>query len=209
MRGEHYVIRCDSGKVIGSAPHARGTLERLAGAVMADRFSPACAGNTEAPDPCPGPTAVQPRMRGEHLQAHLWAVDRNGSAPHARGTPGPVRPSFVSTRFSPACAGNTPATAATSRRATVQPRMRGGTQERRLPVLVIRRFSPACAGNTMAGRKSGDRATVQPRMRGEHTIVSPSAVFLVGSAPHARGTRQRAGSRLQPDRFSPACAGNT
>ena len=111
----------------------------------------------------------------------------------------------------------------------VQPRMRG---ERRLtkrtvlgwyggsaphargtPILLDGkerpgRFSPACAGNALPPSACRRVPPVQPRMRGERRIAKVWTRVGTGSAPHARGTRDRKAGRTARGRFSPACAGN-
>ena len=193
------------------------------------RFSPACAGNTHSgrTDGRTGP--VQPRMRGEHPAMPGVATCNSGSAPHARGTPPQQTTPQGLLRFSPACAGNTCPVTTLAMRSAVQPRMRGehivagavvqvtsgsapharGTPQNFSTFTSTLRFSPACAGNTghCWGRRDG--VAVQPRMRGEHTRPAASSCGSLGSAPHARGTREGHHGHRRSDRFSPACAGNT
>ena len=159
-------------------------------------------------------------------RVHLFAA---GSAPHARGTRDAFDHVTASYRFSPACAGNTKRQARQWHKRPVQPRMRGehvssaagivtsygsapharGTLCTQHIFQKIVRFSPACAGNTASGSSQSRWWTVQPRMRGEHRSARQCRTVDYGSAPHARGTRCKAFARLQPSRFSPACAGNT
>ncbi len=51
--------------------------------------------------------------------------------------------------------------------------------------------------------------TVHPRMRGEHFAKATGVRRVIGSSPHARGTRVRLAVQLARLRFIPACAGNT
>ena len=229
MRGEHAFSKKEWDDRGGSAPHARGTQCGEDLDYVRRRFSPACAGNTPRGRQTNDPRTVQPRMRGEHKVYSVMAVFRPGSAPHARGTRRFLASAQGLYRFSPACAGNTPAAAPRSRRSSVQPRMRGehpecppvrpakngsapharGTHWRLVSKRIKARFSPACAGNTPRGRQTNDPRTVQPRMRGEHKVYSVMAVFRPGSAPHARGTHLAKREIQYGVRFSPACAGNT
>ena len=91
----------------GSSPRPRGTLNTSALRVIATRFIPASAGNTEAGERATIRSAVHPRVRGEHELRELMAAIEAGSSPRPRGT----RPGRVAekdpVRFIPASAGNT------------------------------------------------------------------------------------------------------
>ena len=90
----------------GSSPHARGTHESRNIWIDEKRFIPACAGNARARPAGWRPAPVHPRMRGErHAQADAAAA-RDGSSPHARGTPPHDPRCRPHPRFIPACAGN-------------------------------------------------------------------------------------------------------
>ena len=134
-----------------------------------------------------------------------------------------------STRFSPACAGNTVMSRTSRLILTVQsrvcgehpmrvfapvspagsaPRVRGThcfTKRHRVGA----RFSPACAGNTRPARLARHCRTVQPRVCGEHSRWMLARTWPTGSAPRVRGTLTPACAILSIGRFSPACAGNT
>ena len=183
----------------GSSPHARGTLRnpilrptvhpRMRGehprgpaSHTANRFIPACAGNT-----APGRTSVRPRFipacagNTRLIRAPLGT----GSSPHARGTHHRI-PHDHPHRFIPACAGNTAPRTSCSEN-PVHPRMRGehtgGTVGHQR-----RRFIPACAGNTI-------RPLTSKRWRR----------FI----PACAGNTCRGERRPPVRRFIPACAGNT
>ena len=168
MRGEHSLRKPAGVMAYGSAPHARGTLGDSRIKSIPLRFSPACAGNTLLEALTCGALPVQPRMRGEHLCVCCVRIAWYGSAPHARGTRYFCMMFIKEPRFSPACAGNTPARLRGPSASPVQPRMRGehweqaedwlqengsapharGTHRQfEIPAPKIR-FSPACAGNT-------------------------------------------------------------
>ena len=193
----------------GSAPQARGTLAEDPTVAYRGRFSPAGAGNTQRRPRSPRTAQVQPRRRGEHVSGSYPTGNYVGSAPQARGTPTPLRPSGPFHRFSPAGAGNTARAWDAVAVSAVQPRRRGeheeisaiggakdgsapqarGTRDFAFGDGYYHRFSPAGAGNTPAPRSGRRSSPVQPRRRGG-TLIFP---------------------RRQPHnaRFSPAGAGNT
>ena len=115
----------------GSAPRVRGTLVWTIVRHHRRRFSPAGAGNAHT-DRCLPPTAtVQPRGCGERSSVYTTGRTNVGSAPRVRGTPGHRQPEHRQRRFSPAGAGNAPATGRAGARTPVQPR---GCGERSIAV---------------------------------------------------------------------------
>ena len=172
MRGEHPLTRCVIDFIIGSSPHARGTLLNGCHASGDQRFIPACAGNTCHPQRSQPDPPVHPRMRGEHMDEDYASDQMAGSSPHARGTRvGFVRPA-VDDGFIPACAGNTRSSGPRPPVGPVHPRMRGehdivrahvnsangsspharGTLWQLIELSFESRFIPACAGNTCSNR---------------------------------------------------------
>ena len=91
----------------GSSPPARGT--PLANILAKEnlRFIPACAGNTQVGSIGTVLIQVHPRLRGEHIGVNDVATSADGSSPPARGTPSTTMSADPSSRFIPACAGNT------------------------------------------------------------------------------------------------------
>ena len=207
--GEHAIRLFICGTSAGSAPRVRGTPGSDRPGARKSRFSPACAGNTFRLKSSAPYLAVQPRVCGEHSAPHRELRSRPGSAPRVRGT----RPSAVckvpSGRFSPACAGNTPAIIPTRWKHLVQPRVCGehrGTAFRRhwrtgsaprvrgtpltpAAIHLLLRFSPACAGNTVTFLSIRSCLAVQPRVCGEHRKRDRQIGGVTGSAPRVRGTR--------------------
>ena len=109
----------------GSSPPVRGTLVSSTQAFNAERFIPACAGNTTA---CCGskPAApVHPRLCGEHQMGIFHTGTACGSSPPVRGTPSPGAACRGSRRFIPACAGNTYGMERNACRCAVHPRLCG------------------------------------------------------------------------------------
>ena len=229
MRGEHRRNPSLNRAKHGSSPRARGTLSPVEAEFLRFRFIPACAGNTAQPGLPPPPSAVHPRVRGEHLSPATTKSAHIGSSPRARGTL-PVRLTALHLlRFIPACAGNTPSRRDPASACPVHPRVRGehtphaefthladgssprarGTQLHSQPKTAQRRFIPACAGNTREPAMSARVSAVHPRVRGEHPASKRPSSTIAGSSPRARGTRPWTAWVQRVSRFIPACAGNT
>ena len=229
VRGEHGRWRLLVRLCNGSSPRARGThllgLERE----LANRFIPACAGNTNGSTVETSPSPVHPRVRGEHALSGSNVKRGRGSSPRARGTPLRQSGDGLIRRFIPACAGNTPPAPPDRPPGPVHPRVRGEHVHDSRVILVACgssprargtrsaascrwsrcRFIPACAGNTGSRRRGIVVTTVHPRVRGEHLNDIRTAFADDGSSPRARGTLGWAGDHGTGQRFIPACAGNT
>ena len=109
----------------GSSPLARGTqdLDRLG--YVADRFTPAYAGNSWRLRYSCGLVPVHPRLRGE-LGCSGGALSLlDGSSPLTRGTRRPRDLQLFDHRFIPAYAGNSALTKASRSCSSVHPRLRG------------------------------------------------------------------------------------
>ena len=213
----------------GSAPRARGTRRQGGHRRRRRRVSPACAGNTSRTHRGIGPPTGQPRVRGEHVTTMPAPRSCAGSAPRARGTPEESHKPLCACRVSPACAGNTSAPGTAAAWESGQPRVRGehpgdgfrcripggsaprarGTHQPREQFRHCQRVSPACAGNTLCSSLADHFQPGQPRVRGEHFQRQAGNPLNHGSAPRARGTRERRRSCRRRCRVSPACAGNT
>ena len=171
----------------GSSPHARGTLGEVDAQLAHGRFIPACAGNAKILPTLHYVISVHPRMRGERPVRCLLSSVRDGSSPHARGTPENGQHACQDERFIPACAGNAIGRKADTLSYPVHPRMRGerfpandpgpyaggsspharGTRIDPMDKAQYLRFIPACAGNARVWAAARPPATVHPRMRGE------------------------------------------
>ncbi len=227
--GEHDGLAGSDPGVVGSSPRVRGTRHDQRPHLLAQRFIPACAGNTEKNDSSMRRAAVHPRVCGEH--AFIADADRIliGSSPRVRGTPARHLPYQPVHRFIPACAGNTPQVGAPRGRITVHPRVCGEHNQRcrtrrdavgssprvrGTPSLGERdcletRFIPACAGNTSTFRRGSGNGSVHPRVCGEHYCENSTGPNPGGSSPRVRGTPQIDNIMATKIRFIPACAGNT
>ena len=168
-------------------------------------------------------------MRGE-LNILAYAVtDGIGSSPLARGTLHGQPHWRRSSRFIPACAGNSDLQGPRNIVSPVHPRLRGelvaghfssnkkagssplarGTHPRRFQGHLLRRFIPACAGNSIFLITLSISFRVHPRLRGELGGRHTHRTFGSGSSPLARGTRIVAVVKGAVFRFIPACAGNS
>ncbi len=167
-------------------------------------------------------------MRGERGVGFGVVAIIAGSSPHARGTPNRREGGEYRRRFIPACAGNASKSPSLSLSSPVHPRMRGermsyewqgmarhgSSPQARGPLVIdglrvfLRRFIPACAGNAGIDSFQARPHAVHPRMRGERIITAPDYAQMIGSSPHARGTRGGSQFHQSQERFIPACAGN-
>ncbi len=229
VRGEHDRPTNNQVRLTGSSPRARGTRPRDARRGRHERFIPACAGNTPPGCGRRRGASVHPRVRGEHSTPRVCTTPWCGSSPRARGTPPSPTSCDATTRFIPACAGNTAEELRGAERPAVHPRVRGehgysgrrprairgssprarGTRAWRTCARRRRRFIPACAGNTSAPTTAPSRRAVHPRVRGEHIAARMATPVFPGSSPRARGTRVAHAIPAGAHRFIPACAGNT
>ena len=188
-RGEHILIRLYIVRFFGSSPPTRGTPDAFDRPFYYPRFIPAHAGNTVACSLVSASCAVHPRPRGEHMYPCFADASAAGSSPPTRGTPSVPMPRWLSHRFIPAHAGNTPHTIFFIVRYSVHPRPRGehvySPSDKFLPV----RFIPAHAGNTESRNFAVSPTAVHPRPRGEHKGLYMLLRNIIGSSPPTRGTR--------------------
>ncbi len=70
------------------------------------------------------------------------------------------------------------------------------------------RIIPACAGNACRSGCHLHAKPDHPRMRGERFAEHVARAVMLGSSPHARGTRRVEGADGGGERIIPACAGN-
>ena len=123
--GEHNSDGRNPSIPAGSSPRVRGTRSHRGGAASADRFIPACAGNTSTSSDTRTPNSVHPRVCGEHASCGLVSLQLNGSSPRVRGTHHLWRRVDQRTRFIPACAGNTGRSPFSASAGSVHPRVCG------------------------------------------------------------------------------------
>ena len=105
--GEHPPWNPTFGGISGSSPPVRGTHAKHSTRSLRPRFIPACAGNTWLWVTGSQPSAVHPRLCGEHSLVTHGDFPSTGSSPPVRGTLALARRLARWCRFIPACAGNT------------------------------------------------------------------------------------------------------
>ena len=86
-RGEHLEVVAHGGAQVGSSPLARGTRTAQQSMVLAHRFIPTRAGNTNCTECAGSADSVHPHSRGEHGSGSFLPPIVGGSSPLARGTP--------------------------------------------------------------------------------------------------------------------------
>ena len=229
VRGEQLGTFNDADGSIGSSPRARGTGHHPQPGQRRHRFIPACAGNSICAEMAAGRDPVHPRVRGEQPTSSALYHHSAGSSPRARGTGAPPSTLRQTSRFIPACAGNSFPRGSSARAWSVHPRVRGeqssrwsefdagsgssprarGTDPHSRAKWDRARFIPACAGNSGLVVGSPSLPPVHPRVRGEQGMRSAGGGPKTGSSPRARGTEEPADEPHQAHRFIPACAGNS
>ncbi len=157
---------------IGSSPRVRGIHSRASRVILPIRFIPACTGNTRSLDYISIRCPVHPRVYGEYSPSHSVQLLRYGSSPRVRGILVAQVVCHDSSRFIPACTGNTYRPVTGSGYIAVHPRVYGeylkssassavirgssprvrGILDGSGNVLTLTRFIPACTGNTRSCR---------------------------------------------------------
>ena len=107
MRGEYAIPPIRAAISLGSPPLARGIPQPSHRLTTQPGITPACAGNTMAGKRKTVVGEDHPRLRGEYYTNHIGVVQFIGSPPLARGILSSNVPKRLSSRITPACAGNT------------------------------------------------------------------------------------------------------
>ena len=123
--GEHRDLAAVAFAWLGSSPHMRGTPWNVAIAWFPLRIIPAYAGNTIARIHRMAGTRDHPRICGEHRNLFDELTDGQGSSPHMRGTPSPIRSQKARAGIIPAYAGNTRSSPTAMARDVDHPRICG------------------------------------------------------------------------------------
>ena len=154
-------------------------------------------------------------------------MPQGGLSPRARGNLRSATPIATSTRSIPACAGEPRHRCRNRQEAKVYPRVRGGTQSKRLKHpfpqglsprargnhgitsahILTPRSIPACAGEPIKGQTHIYDIKVYPRVRGGTWITSGCTRDDPGLSPRARGNLACPIPISRNQRSIPACAG--
>ena len=145
-REEHFPFNDTQSLNTGLSPLARGTLGLVVEDGFTDRFIPAGAGNTTAPEYYLIGGPVYPRWRGEHFRHINVAEADHGLSPLARGTPVVEVARPHGSRFIPAGAGNTFQRERADHLVTVYPRWRGEHSQEAIELAIIAGLSPLARG---------------------------------------------------------------
>ncbi|MEY9894276.1 hypothetical protein ABIA31_007962 [Catenulispora sp. MAP5-51] len=189
MRRERLEYRALRDPAQGSAPHARGALERERRQGWRVGISPARAGSTAGGRGWCAGRRDQPRTRGEHVVQWWPELLAPGSAPHVRGARALPPRSVVD-------AGD-------------QPRTCGEHDDGFLPFEDQTGSASHARGAQVRPLPPVAAAWDQPRTRGEHLRAQTAPHAMVGSAPHARGALELGPEDHLDHGISPARAGST
>ena len=127
---------------------------------------PACAGNTTTSATVAFGSRDHPRVCGEHAPPLACLFDARGSSPRVRGTHGRHVQNRTLAGIIPACAGNTPAKAASPSRNRDHPRVCGEHELPELRQAAIRGSSPRVRGTPDGRRKSVEDMGIIPACAG-------------------------------------------
>ena len=175
----------------GSSPRVRGKLVYSSLITAAKGLIPACAGKTNAVEPCSDLRGAHPRVCGENPLAAARPILAPGSSPRVRGKPDCATERGDEGRLIPACAGKTSNGKLQRRRSWAHPRVCGenrcagrnddaavGSSPRvrgKPPLGTFPRTShgliPACAGKTTACYELNSDMRAHPRVCGENGVT--------------------------------------
>ena len=145
-RGEHPIFTADRSTSSGTAPRARGALRWDGQIGGSGGNSPAGAGSTSRRSARPRSRWEQPRGRGEHQSVGFLRTILMGTAPRARGAPGPDHGRERPAGNSPAGAGSTRSTVTSVLDSGEQPRGRGEHRARMQGLKVRKGTAPRARG---------------------------------------------------------------
>ena len=171
MCGNHIPRKGTVWETRGSPPRVREPRITDPNIVRAYRITPACAGTTHVIFPSFVQLQDHPRVCGNHIAISYLVKSNLGSPPRVREPPNICIPTKIIRRITPACAGTTAESSASSTSARDHPRVCGNhAQKMDVPAVgwgspprvrepptfercsvSFTRITPACAGTTSPG----------------------------------------------------------
>ena len=191
----------------GSIPACAGEPLRMAVCRMTSWVYPrVCGGTPPRPVTCRPAAGLSPRVRG-NLASRSLALLASGSIPACAGEPKRRRPARAKASVYPRVCGGTPDVGREEPRAAgLSPRVRGNP--RMAPPGIWRRRSiPACAGEPPERSYHGSDGQVYPRVCGGTHCQSYHWCAYHGLSPRVRGNPERQNRRSPNAGSIPACAG--
>ena len=191
----------------GLSPRVRGNRSAARPAVPRPGSIPACAGEPAAPTCSTAPSTVYPRVCGGTLDVAFVAASGWGLSPRVRGNRAALDRGRLRDGSIPACAGEPGGGASRVARATVYPRVCGGTLDLKaydppghglsprvrgnhstdLLSPASQRSIPACAGEPVGCCRMWGSRAVYPRVCGGTCEKSKQMKEVVGLSPRVRG----------------------
>ena len=198
-------------------------------ALLSQRFTPTCVGNTQTPGTPSVITPVHPHVCGEYASVVSAMPRYYGSPPRVWGIHLSIFQQVGCVRFTPTCVGNTLPKSRGRVLSSVHPHVCGeymrmslvegsnaGSPPRvwgihRLPVCLVTRcrFTPTCVGNTPPVNPPRSAPSVHPHVCGEYLGLGRLTRRRSGSPPRVWGIRGDAAKGFEQTRFTPTCVGNT
>ena len=207
--GENAACSAATLPAVGSSPRGRGKPRGRRRGCAGPRLIPAWTGKTMGGRSTRCDIGAHPRMGGENCVRAGLGTGVAGSSPHGRGKRVHRTLPAHAIGLIPAWAGKTPQSLPgyETRRGS-SPHGRGKRTSGSCQVSG-RRLIPARAGKTVLELDDGRLVAAHPRMGGENLVIKAKNAQRVGSSPHGRGKRVKAGHVREEVRLIPAWAGKT
>ena len=191
----------------GLSPRVRGNPDDAGGGDGQHRSIPACTGEPPLAAPRRAGQAVYPRVYGGTA---VLGADRSaylGLSPRVRGNRQGSNAMALYSRSIPACTGEPKTEPAPNCRATVYPRVYGGTGKVVKPSFLLSGLSPPCTGEPRLSSWLLLLVTVYPRVYGGTAAALSGTQVQGGLSPRVRGNPITTGLRPLRQRSIPACTG--
>ena len=212
---------------LGSPPHTRDKFEVEVIAEIADRITPAYAGQITSRVQGGGSNRDHPRIRGTNLTSAHSLSPVPGSPPHTRDKFFRLSEGREGERITPAYAGQILKFSIRMMESQDHPRIRGTnspiaddvsncsgspphTRDKfslGLAGLGLFRITPAYAGQMILVRIGKKSIQDHPRIRGTDFSNSSTLLYPLGSPPHTRDKCQARRLKARSPRITPAYAG--